>query len=583
MSKQAKKSRNAKEKIVFACLWLFLLLPNILGLFLAEDLLTSGQRCLYFIGAIALYTFGLTIFRRRTFLYIASAGLLFEGVEIVHLIINQATTSMLFIFTIIKSEKGEFFELLSMYWFGVLIFFAIIGVYYYLAHKYIRDRWIGRQSHRIIVGVLIGVFFILSAVMLNTRPKFRNIFNTQAKDERTAAWVGVEKICPINHLLGLYHIARLGYDIRSDAAMVEGFTFGVPEAANDPNTVVLFLIGETSRYDHWSINGYERETSPRLQQRADHLVSFDNCYSVANLTTVSVPFILSRATPAHMDIYTKERSVVEAFQEAGYRTSWIADQSFNNHFLLRIAATCDNSVYINDNGKNLFTDSLLLIPLAEELAHGGRQMIVLHSLGCHFKYSERYPNTFQVWSPDMKGFDIWSTLRSVDDDVDGMAPSNNLAVINNLRTILVNSYDNALLFSDFFIDAVIAELEASRRPVVLVYVGDHGENLFDDERNMFLHGTFAGSEYEYHVPLFVWTSTAYEQEHPTEVQALKDNKAKYFTTMNIFHSLLNLGSIDYNKYDPNHSFSSPQMVSDSILYGLDANLQMMELPVVATH
>ena len=93
---------SKREKIVFVCLLVFLLLPNFLGVFLARDLQTMGQRAIYMLSSISIYGLGLCIGRRRTCFYVASAGLLVSAIELVHLIINQATTSLLFVFTIIK-------------------------------------------------------------------------------------------------------------------------------------------------------------------------------------------------------------------------------------------------------------------------------------------------------------------------------------------------------------------------------------------------------------------------------------------------------------------------------------------------
>ena len=154
-----------------------------------------------------------------------------------------------------------------------------------------------------------------------------------------------------------------------------------------------------------------------------------------------------------------------------------------------------------------------------------------------------------------------------------------MAVVKNLKTILVNSYDNAILYTDYFIDCVIRELEATGRPAVLVYVGDHGENLLDDERYMFLHGTFAGSKYEYHVPLFVWTSQSYREQHPQQIEAMKNNTRKCTSTMTLFHSLLDLGDISYPQLDSTLLFSQPTLQSQSTIYGFDANMIRVPLPI----
>ena len=582
---------NKKEKIVFSCLLILLLLPNILGTFIATDLLTIGQRFLYLITSLCIYAFGLCVFKRRTFFYIFSAWFLLSAIEIVHLIINQATTSMLFIFTCIKSEKGEFLELLSTYWPVVVLFFALWGVYYYLNHRFIQNEYIAPRVWRMSVMAVIIAFFVIAIIMLGLRPKFRNLFNFRERDERTAAWVGCEKACPVNMALGFYHITSLALEIKHSEEALADFRFGTTitnhksQITNPP--IVLLLVGETSRYDHWQINGYERPTSPCLMARGDQIISFDSVFTVGNLTTVCVPYMLSRATPETPRLYYHEPSVVDAFHEAGYHTAWIADQSFNNEFLMRIANSCDYAKYVTDNGQGDFIDSVLLAPLHQviinhksEITNNIGNLIVLHSLGCHFKYSERYPDSFQHYTPDMKGINVREMIRRVDEEAEGFArlKPENMAIYKNLKTILVNSYDNAICYTDYFIDQVIRELEATGRPAVLVYVGDHGENLLDDERNMFLHGTFGGSKYEYHVPLFVWASPAYRKGHAHQWAVMKENTSKCISTMTLFHSLLDLGDLQYPHIDSTLLFTQPTLVSQPVIYGFDANMVRVPLP-----
>lgn len=598
-----------REKIVFVCLLVFLLLPNIVGVFLAQDLQTMGQRAIYMLTSISIYGLGLCIWRRRTFFYVASAGLLFSAIEFVHLIINQATTSLLFVFTIIKSEKGEFLELLSTYWPIVIVFFALWGVYFYLNHRFIEKEYIGRRVVRYSFAGVFGAFLIACVVGLKLRPKFQNEFTFLGDDIRTAAWVGAEKVCPINFVLVSYHLLDLALKIRQQNDALRYFTFGVEgptpplparegglcgsskacalDAGETPaSPVVVLVLGETSRYDHWQVNGYARETSPRMAKR--ELVSFDSCFSVANLTTVSVPFILSRATPTHQELYLQEKSVVDAFHEAGYETSWIADQSFNNHFLLRIAESCDHTHYFMPRNHELLLDTVLLAPIKERTHpnppyKGGSekpQMMVVHSLGCHFKYSQRYPDEFQHFVPDMKGMRIGALIPDFDSISEGIRLNNQRnspALVKNVQNVLVNSYDNAIRYTDYFLDSLIEILEESGRPAVMVYVGDHGENLMDDERHMLLHGTYAGSVWEYHVPLFVWMSEEYKAMYPDKMTTLRRNKGKKMTTMYLFHSLLHLGGIRYRHIDLNRCIDSPAMEAQDTIYTIDANMNAVVL------
>ena len=605
---------SKREKIVFVCLLVFLLLPNFLGVFLARDLQTMGQRAIYMLSSISIYGLGLCIWRRRTFFYVASAGLLFSAIELVHLIINQATTSLLFVFTIIKSEKGEFLELLSTYWPIIIVFFALWGGYFYLNHRFIEKEYLGGRALRYSFAGVFGAFLIACVVGLKLRPKFQNEFTFRGDDIRTAAWVGAEKVCPINFVLVSYHLLDMAIEIRQQNEALRYFTFGVEgptpplpqregerlplsdegNSQHSPSVggvggdlvspIVVLVLGETSRYDHWQLNGYERETSPRLMQR--ELVSFDSCFSVANLTTVSVPFILSRATPTQQDLYLQEKSVVDAFHEAGYETSWIADQSFNNHFLLRIAESCDHTYYFMPQGDELLLDTVLLAPLRMELTDKGGvsspkpQMMVVHSLGCHFKYSQRYPDEFQHFVPDMKGMRIGALIPDFDSISQGIRLNNRQnspALVRNVKNVLVNSYDNAIRYTDYFLDSLIQILEESGRPAVMVYVGDHGENLMDDERHMLLHGTYAGSVYEYHVPLFIWMSDEYKSLYPEKMESLQANTYKKMTTMYLFHSLLHLGGIRYRHIDLDKCIDSPAMEAQDTVYTIDANMNAVPL------
>lgn len=569
--------KKRSEKIAFCCLSIFILLPSLLGVLFAIDLHTIGQRLIYLLTSIMLYGCGLFVFPRRTYFYVAAAGFFFSAVEIVHLIVNQATTSLLFVVTIIKAEKGEFLELLSTYWIVVVLFFALWIAYFVINNRFISNQYLFKKPIRYIGMTIVVLYSIIVCVCLHLQPAHHLSDNIRHTDLQNSALVGAEKVCPINHILLCYNIFKINTNIHKQEQYLADFMFDTTSDAADDELICL-LIGETSRYDHWQINGYQRPTSPLLSNRGEQIISFNSCFTVANLTTVSVPFLLSRATPQDKELYYKERSVVDAFHEAGWRTAWIACQSFNNDFLLRISNACDTSVYIIPN-KEQAVDTILLPPLKNELRHQRRQLIVLHSLGCHFKYNARYTADFQRFVPDMTGMDLRSMFKEIEQtDQTNARDKTDLRVIKNLRTIITNSYDNAICFTDYFIDQVIQQLENTGRPCVLIYIGDHGENLLDDERNMFLHGTYNASLYEYHVPLFVYATTQWQERYPDRMAAMRNNTAKRTSTMSIFHSLLDMGSITYTNTDSTYCITSNKMKDRNIIYCLDANLNCTKLP-----
>ncbi len=571
------KGTRKQDRAVTAVLFAFLLLPGITGVFIAQDFANLEQRLIYFLSSLLLYGFGFVMLRKQLFFYVASVTFLLSAIEIAHQVLNHATTSLLFLFTCIKSEKGEFWELFGYYWFILLTCLVLWAGYYYLNYRFVRNKYAFRRRYRYLLGGVIMLYFAGCVIALSVSPRLLQHDTADAHDARTTALIGMEKVCPVNMVLSSYHIIRLWNTIRRNQRELDSFSFGAQYTGSEDELVVV-VVGETSRYDHWQLNGYSRETSPCLMQRTDQWVSFDNCYTIGNLTTVCVPYMFSRATPLDPHRYYREKSLPEAFQEAGYETTWIADQSFNNEFLLRIANACDRQTYISDNsGQDVLVDTVLLEPLRKTLLDGAdRQLVVLHTLGCHFKYSSRYPDDYQCFTPDMKGIKIYELLRDISLESDGSIRNSisNRALLNNLRQILVNSYDNAIRYTDYFLEQVVSRIEATGRSAVVVYVGDHGENLLDDERNMLLHGTYAGSLYEYHVPLFVWMSDAYRQRHPDKWDALRDNRRKMISTMNLFYSVLDLGSVTMPDFRTEDCIASPELVPVPKIYALDANLKL---------
>ncbi len=572
---------DKRERRSVAAMCLFLVSPTLLGLVLADNISSEGFRVLanttvgdiiacllYLIGGIACYVMGLALFRRRTFFYIATLAFVPAGIDIVHQILNGATTSLLFLYTCIIAEPGELWELFTSYWWGLGTAIALWTTYLVLNRKYVRNEYlITNRFWRNGIAVVCLLFYILLGRMEPVRQSN-----------------------PANIFIETAEVIRVHHTIRDADNELQSFRFGaeyaeeradMPSAAQDEEDLVVFLVGETSRYDHWQLNGYPRATSPLLAVRGEEIVSFDSCYSVSNLTAVSVPMMLSRATPATQERLYLEKSLPEAFQEAGYRTAWIADQSFTNEQLLRISSACDGSYYFDAGSKlqRSYMDSVLLPPLERELraASGQKEMIVIHSLGCHFKYSARYPASFSVFTPDLKERDIRAVIEDM--DITSGRLIRDRIVLNEIRELFVNSYDNAILYTDWFINAVIEQLERTGRRAVLVYVGDHGENLLDDDRNMLLHGSFHGSKYEYHVPLFVWVSSQYREAYPDKIHAMEQNRHKAFTTMSLFHSLLDLGHVRFHDWEPARSICSDSCKAENPLIGLDANLKCKRLPL----
>ncbi|HBF49907.1 MAG TPA: sulfatase domain-containing protein [Massilia sp.] len=310
------------------------------------------------------------------------------------------------------------------------------------------------------------------------------------------------------------------------------FRFDARQAdpANAPDVLVM-VLGESARYDRWSINGYTRETNPLLAKE-DNLVPLQDLITSVSATRLSVPVIISRkpAMQSLKDGFT-EKSFLTAFKEAGYKTYWLSNQISFGKFDTPVsvfAKEADTVEFLNLGGfttrSNL--DEVLFDPLARALDDPApKKLIVLHTLGSHWNYAHRYPARFDKWTPSLRGVD----KPVVTDDA--------------IEPRMSNSYDNSILYTDWFLSQVIDKLKSPEKAAALMYVADHGQTLYDKSCDLAFHGH--NTQYEFHVPAFVWYSDVYAALYPAKVEQLKRHRKARLSTENVFHTLVDLGDIRY--------------------------------------
>ena len=324
------------------------------------------------------------------------------------------------------------------------------------------------------------------------------------------------------------------------------FRFHATQAdpGNAPDVIVM-VLGESARFDRWSLNGYARPTNPLLAQESN-LVPLQDLITSVSATRLSVPVIISRkpAMQSLKDGFT-EKSFVTAFKEAGYKTYWLSNQISFGKFDTPVsvfAKEADRVEFLNLGGfrDNSNLDEVLFGPFGRALADPSpKKLIVLHTLGSHWNYAQRYPARFDQWQPSLRGVD-----KPVVTD---------RAIAPRMR----NSYDNSILYTDWFLAQLIGQLKASGKAASLMYVADHGQTLYDGACRQVFHGH--NTQYEFHVPAFAWYSDAYGQRFPDKVVQLRAHRAAPLSTENVFHTLVDLGDIRYPGETLERSIVSAQL------------------------
>ncbi len=298
---------------------------------------------------------------------------------------------------------------------------------------------------------------------------------------------------------------------------------------DEAHDLVILVVGETARADHFGLNGYARQTTPKLAARED-LVSFSNMRSCGTSTAISVPCLFSLDPRESFDIDSARwtENTVDVLARAGVTVLWRDNNSGPQGVADRIGFQMFTNPDVNPDCDVECRDVGMLAGLDDYLDKQNNDvLIVLHQKGSHGPaYYKRYPEEFRQFTPDCRDSDLGKCSEEE----------------------IVNAFDNTILYTDHFLDRVIALLERhqDRYEPSMLYVSDHGESL--GEMGIFLHGMpyFMAPEAQTHVPFIVWAGASSDIDRDKLVQ-IKDQPA---THDNLSRILLQLFEIEIGDVRP---------------------------------
>jgi lipid A ethanolaminephosphotransferase len=297
-------------------------------------------------------------------------------------------------------------------------------------------------------------------------------------------------------------------------------------------SVTILVLGETARADHFGLNGYSRQTTPRLASL--DVVNFPDVTSCGTSTAVSVPCIFSPLGRARYDERAAKRSegLLDLLGKAGLRVLWrenntgckgVCDRVEVEDFRRTTPETCTGGQCLDD---------VLLAGLQDQIDRTEDDLfLVLHQNGSHGPaYFQRYPASAELFSP------VCATAE----------------LRNCTQQEVINTYDNSIVYTDTVLAELIALLQrnADTRDAALIYVSDHGESL--GENGLYLHGmpyAFA-PDAQTHVPMVVWLSDGYRRSAGVDLDCLRAKAGAGYSHDNLFHSVLGMLGIDTDAYAP---------------------------------
>lgn len=298
------------------------------------------------------------------------------------------------------------------------------------------------------------------------------------------------------------------------------------------NSVFVLILGESTTRSHMQLYGYGRSTNPLLSDMSNELLVYNDVISPHVLTIESITKMLTLSN-YESEYKQTSGSILQLANAAGYGTFWLSNQrpiGIFESLITKIALSAKQTKFLSTaHGQHNRTLDQVLLPELNEVLKietADPKFIVLHLMGTHFKYVNRFPDSLNT------AFKTSST----NDDV-------------NKRQIIKDQYDRAVLNNDYVISEVINSVKKYAKHSAVLYVSDHGEELDNLER--WGHNEDFATKSMYDIPLFLWRSLEYKKSNPLFFDANRP-----YMTDDLFHSLAELLKINANQVDSTRSIFS---------------------------
>ena len=320
---------------------------------------------------------------------------------------------------------------------------------------------------------------------------------------------------------------------------------------------VVVILGESARADLMSAYGYERPTTPWLDsisKNGNEVVLFNDVCSSGPNTITSSQRIFTFWNNTPNKAWYNYPDLTNVLAHAGYYTHWITQQNPQNMYAIeRLFANSAHKLYkthiytslykIKDSSLSAMAYDEALLPALHRYDSPNATDVnkkdvftVVHLMGSHQNYSERYPPAFDFFkAKDMK--------ECLTDD----AKSQKAAYLNSLR------------YTDSLLEKMIKHYSSQR--ALVFYFSDHGDMIDEpQQRGFFGHGTNVDHP-SIDVPFFVYASPQLRKEHPELWERIKKAQFRPISTAWFTNSLTSLLGIRTKYNDERYNFFSDKFAN----------------------
>ena len=400
---------------------------------------------------------------------------------------------------------------------------VILLVYLLIKHK----PWKRVQIDLISQRVLAGIVFVLSAAY--------GIYMCMGYP---GLMFGGENLTPLTRLMGAVNTAWKNHVAYQE--LVAKLDDDIHLSRNDGRiTNIVFILGESTNRNHMHLYGYELPNTPNLDEMAKkgEIVYFTNVVSAHSTTVASVSKIFTFCNHEAPKPWYEYNNLIDIMNAAGYKTHWLSNQESSGiwgNVAQIYAAHSDVSHYtqIRDSQEDDGRVDGELFPLVDNAiasASADKNFYVVHLMGCHLAYYNRYPFIF---------------TKFTEKDITGN--------YNDDQKEVIAQYDNAIYYNDYIVSGIIDKFRETNTDTIVIYLPDHGEAVYDEE-GINGHIEENPSRHMIEVPLIMWASEKFKQNHPEKWELIREAVHNPYMTDDMIHTVLDIADIGTVDFDPERS------------------------------
>jgi heptose-I-phosphate ethanolaminephosphotransferase len=286
---------------------------------------------------------------------------------------------------------------------------------------------------------------------------------------------------------------------------------------------ILLVIGESADRDRMQAftPSYPEKTTPWESSEITNPNFFFSFKSYSNYpnTALALSEALTNVNQYNTAIKLKDAvNIIDVAKKMGYHTYWFSTQGANGIYdgtVTLIANRSEHSRWCNNKG----SDDAWLLEQLKQVPTNQNNLIVLHMTGSHFRYSNRYPSSFEKKQQ----------FSDVDTNKD---------------------YDTSLAYTDTILHHIFSYAQENLQLQVMIYMSDHGENM------KYTHVTAPFYYDMIRIPVWFYLSPQYQRVYPETVQALQAHTHTIFTNDLLFDTLSGLLHVNTNVYIPENDFTN---------------------------